>query len=136
MVRFDNEARCVHCPASTLSTNRAASREALRKGELLMFKTFVPAAMVLILAVTPVSAGPASSSLLQLKSVMPADTMQAQDLDGNRDRRGERHRGRDHNYTAGRRYDRAPSHYRRHAYRPRDWESRGCILVGPAWFCV
>jgi len=28
-------------------------------------------------------------------------------------------------------YDRAPSHYRRHAHRSHDWRTRGCILVGP-----
>lgn len=101
-----------------------------------MLKALVPAAIISILAATSASAGPAASSLLQLKTVMPADTMQAQDRDGNRERRGEHRRGRDHSYTPGRRYDRAPSHYRRHAYRPRDWESRGCILVGPLWFCA
>jgi Ni/Co efflux regulator RcnB len=101
-----------------------------------MLKALMPAAIVSILAATSASAGPAASSLLQLKTVMPAYTMQAQDRDGNRERRGAHRQGRDHNYTAGPRYDRAPSHYRRHAYRPHDWQSRGCILVGPAWFCV
>jgi hypothetical protein len=66
---------------------------------------------------------------------MPADTVQVQYRDGKRDRRYVYRQGRDHRYTAGRRYDRAPSHYRRYAYRPYNWQSRGCILVGPVWFC-
>ena len=107
-----------------------------------MLKALVPAAIVSILAATSALAAPAASPLAQLKMVMPADIVQVRDRewDGNRERDGERrgaHRkGRDHNYTAGRRYDRAPGHYRRHAYRPHDWESRGCILVGPVWFCA
>jgi hypothetical protein len=67
---------------------------------------------------------------------MPAATVQVEDRDRHRDRRGVRRQGRDHRFTAGRRYDRAPSHYRRHAYRPHNWQSRGCILVGPVWFCA
>ena len=101
-----------------------------------MLKALAPLAIVSILAATSASAGPAASSLLQLKSVMPADTMQVEDRDGNRERRSAHRQGRDHNYTAGRRYDRAPSHYRRHAHRPHNWQSRGCILVGPVWYCA
>jgi Ni/Co efflux regulator RcnB len=106
------------------------------KGEFFMLKALAPLAIVSILAATSASAGPAASSLLHLKSVMPTDTLQAVDRDGNRQGRGAYRQGRDHRYTAGRRYDRAPSHYRRQAYRPRDWASRGCIVVGPAWFCA
>ena len=101
-----------------------------------MLKALAPLAIVSILAATSASAGPAASSLLQLKSVMPADTVQVEDRDGIRDRRSAYRQGRDHNYTAGQRYDRAPSHYRRHAYRPHNWQSRGCILVGPLWYCA
>lgn len=110
-----------------------------------MLKALVPAAIVSILAATSASATPAASPLTQLKAVMPADTVQVQDRDQNRERRGQREgnregqgvrQGRDHSYTAGRRYDRAPSHYRRHGRRPNDWASRGCILVGRAWFCA
>jgi hypothetical protein len=38
-------------------------------------------------------------------------------------------------YEPGRRYDRAPPNWRRHSRRPGDWRTRGCILVGPLWFC-
>lgn len=93
-----------------------------------MLKALVPAAIVSILAATSASAAP----LVQLKTVMPAETLQVQDYE----RRGVHRREREHRYTPGRRYDRAPSHYRRHAHRPHDWHRRGCIQVGAAWFCV
>ena len=96
-----------------------------------MLKALVLAAIVSILAATFPSAAPGASPLVQLKTVMPAETFQIQD-----ERRGVHRRGHDHRYTAGRRYDRAPSHYRRHAHRPHDWRTRGCIQVGAAWFCV
>lgn len=101
-----------------------------------MLKALVPAAIMSILAATPTLAAPGTSSLLQLNAVTPAATVQVDDREWNRERRGARRRGRDHSFTPGRRYDRAPSHYRRHVYRPRDWERRGCILVGPMWFCA
>jgi Ni/Co efflux regulator RcnB len=38
-------------------------------------------------------------------------------------------------YAPGGRYRDAPRGWRRYGYRPRDWRRRGCILVGPIWFC-
>jgi len=101
-----------------------------------MFRIFAPLAIASILAATSASAGPAASSLLQLKSVMPADTVQVEDRGWSGERRGEYRREPHQSYTPGRRYDRAPSHYRRHANRPHNWRSRGCILVGPIWYCA
>jgi hypothetical protein len=53
-----------------------------------------------------------------------------------RDRDG-RWRGDDwrRRYSPGARYREAPRGWRRYGYRPRDWRTRGCILVGPIWFC-
>jgi hypothetical protein len=38
-------------------------------------------------------------------------------------------------YEGGRRYREAPPHWHRYHRRPRDWSTRGCIVVGPLWFC-
>jgi Ni/Co efflux regulator RcnB len=38
-------------------------------------------------------------------------------------------------YQAGHRYRHAPRGWRRYKYRPFDWYFRGCIQVGPLWFC-
>lgn len=38
-------------------------------------------------------------------------------------------------WVAGRRYDRSPPGWHRHGRRPHDWRRRGCVVVGPVWFC-
>lgn len=47
---------------------------------------------------------------------------------------GDRHGGRPH-YVPGRRYHTAPHGWHRYGRRPGDWRTRGCVLVGPLWFC-
>lgn len=38
-------------------------------------------------------------------------------------------------YRAGYRYNTAPRGWHRYHARPRDWNRRGCVIVGPMWFC-
>lgn len=38
-------------------------------------------------------------------------------------------------YVAGRRYGAAPRGWRRYRARPWNWRTRGCVVVGPLWFC-
>jgi hypothetical protein len=38
-------------------------------------------------------------------------------------------------YRAGHHYRRGPSGWRRYSARPYGWRTRGCIIVGPVWFC-
>jgi Ni/Co efflux regulator RcnB len=102
-----------------------------------MLKALVPAAFVTILAATSLSAAPAVSPLAQLNTIMPAGTVQVRDKENRGNHRNmKRHNRRGQHYTPGRRYKSAPSHYRRYAHRPYNWRSRGCILVGPVWFCA
>ena len=60
---------------------------------------------------------------------------------GDDHRRGDhdRRRGDDHRRTPrwmpGHHYNRAPAHWHRYHSRPRDWRRRGCVVVGPFWFC-
>ncbi|MGE3993268.1 hypothetical protein [Pseudorhodoplanes sp.] len=50
--------------------------------------------------------------------------------------RNDRHRNvRRHHYRPGGRYHSAPHGWRRYGSRPRDWQTRGCVIVGPVWFC-
>lgn len=51
-----------------------------------------------------------------------------------RDHRGYVRRRYPH-YVPGRRYHSAPHGWHRYRHRPGDWHRRGCILVGPIWFC-
>jgi hypothetical protein len=54
---------------------------------------------------------------------------------GDRHYRGNRglHRGWRHNRHHNR-YDRYRG-WNRYSYRPRGWRERGCVSVGPVWFC-
>lgn len=38
-------------------------------------------------------------------------------------------------YRAGHKYKSAPRGWHRHSKRPSNWRTRGCIVVGPVWFC-
>lgn len=38
-------------------------------------------------------------------------------------------------YRPGTRLRRAPSHWHRYDSRPGDWSTRGCVVVGPIWWC-
>jgi hypothetical protein len=42
---------------------------------------------------------------------------------------------RNHKYRAGGRYKHAPGGWHRYDKRPGDWGTRGCIIVGPVWWC-
>lgn len=41
----------------------------------------------------------------------------------------------DQKYKAGHKYEKAPKGWKKHGKRPDDWKHRGCIIVGPVWFC-
>jgi len=51
-----------------------------------------------------------------------------------RHRRGYK-KGHRHGYRAGNRYSHPPRGWHRYHKRPYNWHSRGCIVVGPMWFC-
>jgi hypothetical protein len=55
-----------------------------------MLKALVSAAIVSILAATSASAAPVTSPLTQFKTVMPANTLQVENREQNRERRGVR----------------------------------------------
>ena len=43
--------------------------------------------------------------------------------------------GPKHKFKPGHKYKSAPKGWRRHGKRPTDWQRRGCVIVGPVWFC-
>ena len=59
----------------------------------------------------------------------------AQSLLQHVDYRDRKHYHKRDRYRAGGRYDRAPSNWHRYNRRPGDWQRRGCIIVGPIWWC-
>jgi len=103
-----------------------------------MMKAIVPAAILSLLAITsanaaaPQTLGPQSSPVLaqDVSSLLTQVQYRGRDRHDH-DRDGRRHR----RYKPGSRHYRAPKHWRRHKSRPHDWRRRGCIIVGPVWFC-
>ena len=57
------------------------------------------------------------------------------DADKDRGHKGDRDRDHRRRYNPGGRYDSAPPRWRRYDRHPGDWRRRGCIIVGPLWFC-
>ncbi|MBS0247605.1 MAG: hypothetical protein JSR61_13380 [Proteobacteria bacterium] len=51
------------------------------------------------------------------------------------DRRYRRHTPPPPRYRPGYRYRSAPHGWHRYDRRPGDWRRRGCVIVGPMWFC-
>ena len=89
-----------------------------------------PALLFTALAVTPASAAPASRVHTQ---AAPSALTLIQYSHRDRDRYDRDHRRP--RYVPGRRYKSAPHGWRRYDRRPGDWNRRGCVLVGPVWFC-
>jgi hypothetical protein len=56
---------------------------------------------------------------------------------------GKKHDGKRHGYKHGHykhdayrhSYKHGPRGWRSYSYRPFGWERRGCIVIGPAWYC-
>lgn len=87
------------------------------------------------------SMSPASAATALAPSAVKAATQQAGGVEliqrrKYRGKRGYRRgRGARRGYRAGRRYGSAPRGWRRYSRRPSYWRTRGCIIVGPVWFC-
>jgi Ni/Co efflux regulator RcnB len=46
-----------------------------------------------------------------------------------------KHKHKHQQWNPGHRYDRSPPGWRQYKARPYDWQRRGCVIVGPVWFC-
>ena len=127
-----------------------------------LFSKIVPALFVSALLIVPAAAVPVGPNLLSSESSV---IQVRKDGDGKGRHSGNRHRsggkhhrgsGRHHGgnkwhggghrggkwhghrggrWVAGQRYRSAPGGWRRYGARPWDWQTRGCVLVGPIWFC-
>jgi len=114
-----------------------------------MFRYIVPAAIAVFLAASPAAAIPMTASS-GLAPAANADLVQeAQARPGQRSaaprraapRRVAPRRGPPRGYYVPRRYApgtrlrAAPYGWRRYSARPYYWRTRGCVMVGPLWFC-
>lgn len=98
----------------------------------------IPALLLSVAMLAPASAlpgklpEPAQMATMQLK----VDDRERHYGD-RRDRFGDRdfmHRG-DRYYGRGYVRREPPRGWHRFGYRPNDWRTRGCLEIGPAWFC-
>jgi Ni/Co efflux regulator RcnB len=100
-----------------------------------MFKALASAAVVAsLLAFSPSFANAAAAPGLAAKPAAETGVVQVQNRDRVR-RKQIRRRSYNRGFRAGQRYRSAPRGWRRYDRRPRDWRTRGCIIVGPIWFC-
>jgi Ni/Co efflux regulator RcnB len=96
-----------------------------------MLKALVPATVLSLVVATSAWAAPSPSTLGGLMERADNNLQQVQ----HRDRDAHRDRSHRHGYRTGHRYHSAPRGWHRHGHRPHDWRTRGCIIVGPVWFC-
>ena len=96
-------------------------------------RTFIIAAALAVSAfafAAPASADPVA----KIDGIHTASPLTLAQYSRHRTRRVVRH-SRRHHYTPGYRYRSAPHGWHRYRARPGNWRTRGCILVGPVWFC-
>jgi hypothetical protein len=89
-----------------------------------------PALLLSAFAFTPAAAAPAAP--IQAPAAKSAVTLAQYGHYDHYDRHRDYRRP---HYVPGHRYHSAPHGWHRYDRRPRNWHTRGCILVGPIWFC-
>jgi len=87
-----------------------------------MIKSIAAAAALTAIAAATVPAAAAPTPRTDILTATPLIDVQYRDHDRRR-------------YRPGHRYDAPPPRWRRYDRRPYDWRRRGCIIVGPLWFC-
>lgn len=99
-----------------------------------MLKTIIPAAVISVMAATASwAAVPAAPA--QAVTQMETNLVEVQQQKRKARRQIRRQRIQNRRYRAGYRYRSAPAGWRRYDARPYDWQTRGCVIVGPIWFC-
>lgn len=96
------------------------------------------AALLAFASMTPATAAPSAAVGHATALEKGSGVMQAQYIQYNKysKKRYKGHKkGHRHGYRAGHRYKHAPKGWHRYSSRPSFWQTRGCIVVGPVWFC-
>jgi hypothetical protein len=92
-----------------------------------MLKFSVPTAFAIVMTTGGAWAAPAAG----LSGPGPALVQQVRYDHGRKDYRGPPV----HRYAPGAHLYAPPRGWHRYGRRPHDWRGRGCIVVGPVWFC-
>ena len=102
-----------------------------------LVKYLVPALLAGAFLSSPASALPASSASKNLTSAVDPAVIQVKQHNRN-DRKVVRKKVIVHKrvvYRPGTVYRTAPVGWRRVGVRPAYWQTAGCVLVGPVWYC-
>ena len=106
-----------------------------------MIKILLSAAVALMVSTSAWAAAPSNMATAPGSSVADKSiTEQVRDHNRHdrrvhRDRRDRRHFHGGRYYAPGSRHAHAPRGWRRYSSRPSYWRTRGCVVVGPVWFC-
>ncbi len=106
---------------------------------MLKAKVLIPALLLSAVTFGPVSAAPGLHPGVDQVTPMQMKVVERDRYYGDR---GDRDRFGDRDYRRGDRYygrgyarRGPPPGWHRFGYRPNDWRTRGCLEIGPAWFC-
>ncbi|HMN37481.1 MAG TPA: hypothetical protein PKD49_07180 [Hyphomicrobium sp.] len=88
-----------------------------------------------VLSATAASAAPAiPAEQLRSAAANQSPIVNVRDFDQERRHRKWKRHDRRHHHHYDRRYDRYRG-WHRYSHRPHRWRDRGCVVVGPIWFC-
>ncbi len=90
------------------------------------------AALLGVLSISPASAAPLSPAI---KHATAQDGGVVQVQYTYKGKRNTYKKGYRKGYRTGRHYRHAPPGWRRYSSRPYGWHTRGCIAIGPVWYC-
>jgi Ni/Co efflux regulator RcnB len=85
--------------------------------------------------IAPISSAEAISTAVQAKVEKRRVIRKNAERRRHYDRRGHHFTPRRHYRGPRYHYRHQPRGWRRYHYRPRNWRARGCIVIGPIWFC-
>jgi hypothetical protein len=101
-----------------------------------LIKPIIAAIALSLLAVSSASALPAAGPKVNSKAIVsPLAVTQVQHKVRHKSRRSHGFSRPAPRFVPGHRYHSAPHGWHRFSARPHNWRTRGCILVGPIWFC-
>jgi hypothetical protein len=95
-------------------------------------------AVIGALSIGSANAMPSSSSPAQLTAKAAFQSATLQHIDHRPGHYGRPNKGKrygKHRFRPGSRHAHAPRGWHRHDRRPSYWQTRGCVVVGPVWFC-
>ena len=92
------------------------------------------AAIVLSLAVVSAALAFTPSPATSPKVTISTDVLQVKHKGYNKGK-GHANKGHGNRYSNAHRYKSAPHGWKHYGYRPYRWAHRGCVVIGPVWYC-